>query len=85
MDLVWAFRHLPLMILSGYTGIDLVYYCISFMLAILSVSMVITYFYNKGRSVLIAMWIHFLFNFSLTLFITRKKKFLEIPVKFEER
>jgi len=67
VGLVWGFWHLPLMILSGYSGIELFYYCFSFMVAILSVSIIITYFYNKGRSVLIAMWIHFLFNFSLTL------------------
>ena len=67
MGLVWGFWHLPLMMLSGYTGIDLVYYCFSFMFAILSVSIIITFFYNKGRNILMAMWIHFLFNFSLTL------------------
>lgn len=67
IGLVWGFWHLPLMILSGYSGMELVYYCFFFLLAVISLSIVITFFYNKGRSILIAMWIHFLFNFFLTL------------------
>lgn len=69
VGLVWGFWHLPLMIFSGYTGLDLLYYCFFFIVAVLSLSVVISYFYNKGRSVLIAIWIHFLFNFSIQLLI----------------
>lgn len=67
VGLVWGFWHLPLMIFSGYSGLELVYYCFFFLLAFLSLSIVITFFYNKGRSILIAMWIHFLFNFFIQL------------------
>jgi membrane protease YdiL (CAAX protease family) len=67
IGLIWGLWHLPLMLFSGYSGLELLYYCFSFLLAIISVSVVITYFYNKGRNVLIAMWIHFLFNFFIQL------------------
>jgi membrane protease YdiL (CAAX protease family) len=67
VGLVWGFWHLPLMIFSGYSGLELLYYCFFFLMAVLSLSVVITFFYNKGRSVLIAIWIHFLFNFSIAL------------------
>jgi len=67
VGLVWGFWHLPLMIFSGYSGLELLYYCFFFLMAVLSLSVVITFFYNKGRSVLTAIWIHFLFNFSIAL------------------
>lgn len=69
VGLVWAFWHLPLWIFSGYSGLDLLIYCFFFLVAVLSLSVFITYFYNKGRNVLIAMWMHFLFNFFIQLVI----------------
>ncbi len=69
VGLAWAFWHLPLWILSGYAGLDLLYYCIVFIIGILSLSVVITIYYNKDQNILIAVWIHFLFNFSLQLVI----------------
>ncbi len=69
IGLVWGFWHLPLWILSGYPGLELLYYCFFSLILILSLSVVITFFYNKGRNVLIAMWMHFLFNFSLLIVI----------------
>ena len=67
IGLAWGFWHLPLWIISGYSGLDLIIYCGAFLLAIVSLSIVITYFYNKSGNILIAMWIHFLFNFLLQL------------------
>jgi len=67
IGLAWGFCHLPLWIISGYSGLDLIIYCGAFLLAIVSLSIVITYFYNKSGNILIAMWIHFLFNFLLQL------------------
>ena len=65
LGLVWGFWHLPLWLLSGYTGLQLFYYIIAFLLAVVSISVIITYFYNKSKNILIAMWIHFWFNFLL--------------------
>ena len=69
VGIVWGFWHLPLMILSGYSGLELVYYIIAFMVAVISLSIIITFFYNKSKNILIAMWIHFWFNFLLKIVI----------------
>ncbi|NQT60972.1 MAG: CPBP family intramembrane metalloprotease [Bacteroidetes bacterium] len=69
VGVIWGLWHLPLMILSGYSGLDLVYYIIAFMVAVVSLSIIITFFYNKSKNILIAMWIHFWFNFLLKLVI----------------
>ena len=39
------------------------------MAAIISTSILITYFYNRSRNVLIAVWIHFFFNFLLKIVV----------------
>ena len=67
LGLIWGFWHLPLMILSGYSGVELAYYIIAFMVAVISTSIIITFFYNKSKNIVIAMWIHFWFNFLLRI------------------
>jgi len=69
VGVIWGLWHLPLTILSGYSGLKLVYYSIAFMVAIISFSVVITFFYNKRKNILIAMWMHFWFNFLLKIVI----------------
>jgi len=67
VGVIWGLWHLPLMILSGYTGLELVYYIIAFMVAVISLSIIISFFYNKSKNIVIAMWIHFWFNFLLRI------------------
>ena len=69
VGVIWGLWHLPLMILSGYSGLELVYYIFAFMLAVISFSIIITFFYNKSKNILIAMWMHFWFNFLLQMVI----------------
>jgi len=69
VGVIWGLWHLPLMILSGYSGLELVYYIVAFMVAVISFSVVITFFYNKSKNILIAMWMHFWFNFLLKIVI----------------
>lgn len=69
VGVLWGFWHLPLMILSGYSGFELMYYMIAFMVGVVSLSIVITFYYNKSKNILIAMWLHFWFNFLLQLVI----------------
>ncbi|MCK5674155.1 MAG: CPBP family intramembrane metalloprotease [Spirochaetales bacterium] len=69
LGLFWGFWHLPLWVLSGYTGLQLFYYIITFLVAVTSLSVFTTYFYNKSKNILIAMWIHFWFNFLLRIVI----------------
>jgi len=69
VGVAWGLWHLPLLVLSGYEGLELLAYFVAFMVAIISVSVVITFFYNKSKNILIAMWIHFWFNFLLKVVI----------------
>jgi membrane protease YdiL (CAAX protease family) len=76
VGLIWGFWHLPLWIISGYAGFELFLYSIFFLLAILSFSVLITFFYNKSGNILIAMWMHFLFNFLLQLVLIEQIQLL---------
>ena len=67
LGLIWGFWHFPLWLISGLYGLRLLVYILSFLLAIVSTSILITLFYNKSKNVVIAMWIHFWFNFLLKL------------------
>ncbi len=69
LGLIWGFWHLPLWLLSGYSGIDLFIYIIAFLTAILSFSILITFYYNKSKNILIAVWMHFWFNVLLQILI----------------
>ncbi len=69
LGVIWGLWHLPLMLLSGYSGVNLVYYIIAFMLAIISFSVVITFYYNKSKNILIAMSMHFWFNFLMKIVV----------------
>lgn len=76
VGLIWGFWHLPLWLISGYTGINLILYSIFFLLAIISCSVLITFFYNRSGNILIAMWMHFLFNFLLQLVLIEQLQLL---------
>lgn len=67
VGIVWGFWHLPLWIISGYSGISLLLYVAYFLVSIVSTSLVITVFYSRQWNLLIPIWIHFLFNFALRL------------------
>ena len=69
VGVIWGLWHLPLMIFSGYSGLELVYYIIAFMVLVISCSVIITFFYNKSKNILIAMWMHFWLNFLLKIVI----------------
>ena len=69
VGVIWGLWHLPLMIVSGYSGLELVYYIIAFMVAVISCSVIITFFYNKSKNILIAMWMHFWLNFLMKIVI----------------
>lgn len=48
VGIVWGFWHLPLWIISGYSGISLLLYVAYFLVSIVSTSLVITVFYNDS-------------------------------------
>lgn len=59
----WGLWHLPIWFTTGFTGIKLIKYIIFFMITIISVSIIITVFYNLNKNLLIPIMIHQLFNF----------------------
>ncbi len=67
LGFIWGFWHLPLWILSGYSGINLIRYIFFFLLGIVSLSIIITIFYIRSKNILIAILIHFLFDFLLKI------------------
>lgn len=68
--IVWGMWHLPLWIISGYQGLDLLIYCIAFMVSIVSCSVVMSVIYKKYKNIWYAILIHQMVNFSLdTLYI----------------
>lgn len=66
---VWGFWHTPLWLISGYTGLELVKYCLLFMIGIISLSIIMTCFYNLSKNLLFPIVIHQLFNFLLALIV----------------
>ncbi len=66
IGVIWGFWHLPLWLLAGFSGGTLALYVASFLVAIISTSVLITFFYNRSGNILVAVWIHFLFNFLLS-------------------
>ncbi len=65
VGVLWGFWHTPLWLLSGYKGFQLVQYIIFFMIAIVSLSIIMTAFYNLNHNLFIPIIIHQLFNYSL--------------------
>ncbi|MEW6548032.1 MAG: type II CAAX endopeptidase family protein [Spirochaetota bacterium] len=66
---LWGLWHFPLWLVSGYAGKELLIYSASFMLGILSFSVFLTFFYKRKRNILVAVWIHFLFNLFMQVVI----------------
>ena len=67
IGLLWGTWHAPLWLLSGYNGIDLILYSLSFMIGILGISIIISFFYNLNRNLLVPIVIHQAFNYFLYL------------------
>ena len=76
IGVLWGLWHFPLWFVSGYSGLDLLIYAAAFMLGIMSFSVFITYFYNKKKNILLAVWIHFLFNILMQIVILEDMEFI---------
>lgn len=63
----WGIWHLPVWLTTGFIGVNLIKYIVFFMMAIISISIVITAFYNLNKNLLIPIIIHQLFNFLMAI------------------
>lgn len=69
IGLIWCFWHTPLWFLTtGLSGLDLVKYVLYFIIAIISIAVIIGVCYNNSKNIAVPMWIHFPFNFFCTFF-----------------
>lgn len=69
VGVIWGFWHTPLWLMtSGYLGIQLIQYIFVFLISILSVSIVIGICYHRYKNLFIPMFIHFMFNFFVTMY-----------------
>ena len=72
LGLMWNFWHLPLWLLSGYSGLDLLTYVLAFSVSIISLTFLLTWLSSKTPNSLIPIVIaHFSFNASLNLIDAR--------------
>lgn len=63
----WGMWHLPIWFTSGLMGLDLIKYILFFMIALISIKIVMTAFYNLNKNLVIPIIIHQLFNFFIGL------------------
>lgn len=72
LGLIWSFWHLPLWLLSGYSGLELLIYVLAFSVSIISLTFLLTWVSNNTPKSLIPIVItHFSFNASLNLIDAR--------------
>jgi len=70
VGIIWGFWHAPLWFFaSAYTGMDLLVYIIAFLIAVISMAVMMGICYDYNRNLVVPMWIHFLFNFTASLFV----------------
>lgn len=63
IGLIWAFWHAPLWFAtSGFGGMELLRYIVSYVITIVSLAVVIGICYSRCRNLFVPMWIHFMFN-----------------------
>ena len=82
IGLLWGLWHFPLWFMSGYSGNALATYILFFMIGLISVSVFLTFFYNQKKNIIIAIWIHFLFNFLMQIAIVNSLKLLILTSVF---
>lgn len=73
---IWGLWHFPLWLVSGFSGLNLIYYVCSFMIGITSFSVFISFFYIRKKNILIAVWIHFLFNILMQIVVFNTDSFI---------
>ncbi|MFD1334928.1 CPBP family intramembrane glutamic endopeptidase [Oceanobacillus iheyensis] len=67
VGVLWGGWHTPLWFAMGYTGIHLFKYILLFMIGILSFSIIMAFFYNLNKNLMIPIIMHQLFNYSLVI------------------
>ena len=64
VGVIWAVWHLPLWFISGYQGLDLLFYIVSFTVGLIAFSVIIGFVYGRGRNLIYAILLHQMLNFT---------------------
>ena len=68
VGIIWGLWHLPLWLVSGYAGVDLVLYSLFFLVSIVAFSVIISIVHVAGgRNLLYAIILHQMLNFAIQL------------------
>ena len=62
VGIIWAFWHTLTWFISGFSGMDLVWYILLEILSKISCAIIIGICYSRCRNLLVPMWIHFVSN-----------------------
>ena len=76
--IVWGFWHMPLWFMTGYTPGMLVVYILSFIVTVISISIILGVIYTKHRNLWYCIIIHLLFNFMPNLLIVDQNEFVAV-------
>lgn len=68
VGIIWGLWHIPLWLVSGYAGLDLLFYVVQFMVCTIAWSLVMDILYYWNRNLLIVTTFHFMVNFLLSFF-----------------
>ena len=68
VGLIWGFWHMPLWFTTEYTGLELIQYIVVYMIFVVSIAIVIGICYRRCRNLFVPIWIHFIFNFTFSMF-----------------
>ncbi|MBU3187604.1 CPBP family intramembrane metalloprotease [Clostridium estertheticum] len=68
IGIIWAMWHFPLWLISGYKGLNLLLYSISFIICVTAFAVIIGICYKHNNNLFVTMWMHLIFNFSLGLY-----------------
>lgn len=81
LGFIWGFWHAPLWFAtSGFTGLDLLTYIITFIIFIVSVSVIIGICYDYNKNIVLPMWIHLMVNFSASFYAENIENVLDITI-----
>lgn len=73
--IIWGFWHLPLWLLSGYTGLGLILYISEFMVCTISWALTMGILYDWSENLFIPVFFHFLVNYLLSFFVGNDLKY----------
>lgn len=65
---IWSVWHLPVWLLSGYTGVELIIYIAAFVVSLVSFSVLMAIFYDKCKNILVPIFFHYMINYILSFY-----------------